>query len=59
MTQQTSKNFCKDCNEKKLYSDEFDAYYCETCNKWLESTCSDPNCEYCVRRPQTPENLNK
>jgi hypothetical protein len=59
MSNGKSKNFCEDCGDKKRYSDEFDAFYCEKCNKWLESICDDTNCEFCIRRPQTPENLNK
>lgn len=44
---------CKeDC--KKNYSEEYDAYYCETCNKWLEDTCGDDSCEYCTKRPEYP-----
>jgi hypothetical protein len=38
----------------KVYSEEYDAYYCETCNEWLESSCDDPTCEYCVNRPKVP-----
>ena len=38
----------------KAYSEEYDSYYCETCNEWYESTCDDPTCEYCVERPTTP-----
>ena len=45
-----------DCKEdcKKNYSEEYDAYYCETCNTWLEDTCDDANCEYCTKRPPAP-----
>ncbi len=36
------------------YSDEYDAYFCATCRKWLERRCLDPLCEYCRRRPFRP-----
>lgn len=40
----------------KLYSEEFDAEYDTETNKWLESVCSDPYCNYCKNRPPTPIN---
>jgi len=47
-------NYC-DCGNKKSYSQEYDTYYCEVCNKWLEEKCSDITCEYCISRPPTPK----
>jgi len=49
-----TSNLCN-CNEDKLYSDKYDAYYCKVCNKWAEDKCSDPTCEYCTTRPDQPE----
>ena len=43
-------NYCK-CGAKKSYSDEYDAYYCNSCQQWLEDKCSDPTCEFCANRP--------
>jgi len=43
-----------DNNCKKAYSEQYDAYYCETCNKWTEDKCDDPECEFCLARPATP-----
>ena len=43
-----------DCGNTKLYSAEYDTYYCEDCNKWLEDTCSDRNCHFCNNRPLFP-----
>jgi len=40
------------------YSEVYDAYYCETCNEWLDSACDDPTCEYCINRPLTPKENN-
>ena len=45
-----------DC--KSTYSEEYDAQYCETCNEWLEDTCDDPTCEFCIKRPLTPKEEN-
>lgn len=46
-----------DCNQHKKYSDEYDAYYCEECNTWLESKCDDPTCEFCTVRPEKPNEI--
>jgi hypothetical protein len=46
------------CEETKKYSAEYDVYYCENCNKWLESKCSDPKCEFCTTRPESPNIQN-
>jgi hypothetical protein len=51
-------NYCK-CGTKIVYSSEYDAYYCDYCNEWMESKCDDPNCEYCTIRPATPKPLDK
>ena len=48
-------NYC-DCNSKKKFSDQYDAYYCASCNEWMESKCDDPECEYCNNRPDKPVN---
>jgi hypothetical protein len=53
MANDVNPNYC-DCEDKKSYSQEYDAYYCKSCDKWLEDKCDDPNCEYCTTRPQTP-----
>ena len=42
------------CQETKKYSEEYDCFYCDTCNKWTEDKCDDPTCEYCTTRPETP-----
>jgi len=57
LTQKWS-HFCLDCNSKKLYSEDYDTYYCRECDKWLEEQCSDIYCEYCARRPLTPNDQN-
>lgn len=54
-TTQKWSEFCSDCGNKKRYSEDYDAYYCVSCNKWLENKCSDANnCEYCAYRPPNP-----
>lgn len=46
---------CPTCSsEKRLYSEEYDAHYCDFCNAWLEDICGDSDCEYCQARPPKP-----
>ena len=42
------------CSSSKDYSDDYDAYFCASCNVWLESGCKDPDCIFCKDRPNTP-----
>ena len=37
-----------------VYLDEFDAYACPSCNRWLEEKCRDPYCGRCPNRPEVP-----
>lgn len=45
---------CSNCQGPIIYSHDFDATFCPSCNEWKESTCSEPNCDYCQMRPKTP-----
>ncbi len=36
---------------KKVYSEQYDAFYDEDTNEWLEPVCGDINCDYCGNRP--------
>ena len=47
-------NHCPDCLETLAYNDEFDSIYCEACDEWRDSPCTDPSCEYCSIRPKKP-----
>ena len=35
-------------------SDRWDSYFCVDCRIWIEDTCDDPSCEFCVGRPANP-----
>jgi hypothetical protein len=37
------------------YSEQYDAYYDEQTNEWLEDICDDPDCDLCVGRHGRPE----
>ena len=39
---------------KYVYSEEYDAYYDEDTNEWLDDKCDDPTCEFCMNRPERP-----
>lgn len=45
---------CLKCGDSQIYFDDYDAYFCPTCNAWLESRCSDAPCSYCCQRPAQP-----
>lgn len=41
------------------YSHPYDAYYCPTCDVWLESGCFDFDCYYCCpHRPEKPSQVD-
>lgn len=46
-------------NERPLRNEEYDCYYCVGCGEWLETKCSDINCEFCSKRPEKAPNVNK
>ena len=50
----TSK-ICDACSKPLYYSHKYDAMYCPNCNVWTEEKCDEPNCEYCIDRPEKPE----
>ena len=42
-------------DEKDIaYSKEYDAYYNQATNEWIDTKCDDPACEYCTNRPERP-----
>lgn len=50
-------NWCPKCSSEVQYSNQYDAYYCELCNEWLESKCDDQECEFCPPRPDKPSQI--
>lgn len=50
-----SGSVCSKCGQKTIYHIyQYDAWCCTSCNEWFEGTCSDPDCPFCSRRPETP-----
>ena len=37
------------------YSEQYDAYYDEQTNEWLEDICDDPDCDLCIGMHGRPE----
>jgi len=50
---------CDKCQEKRLYDERYDAWYCLTCDEWLEKECGDSNCFFCAMRPHKPSRRPK
>lgn len=48
------KSVCSECEKPLLYFYTYDAICCISCNVWTEEKCSDPECEFCSKRPDTP-----
>lgn len=46
--------YCQNGEHELSYSREFDAMYCQICDTWDEFKCDDPNCVYCLGRPERP-----
>ena len=40
--------------EKISLNINYDCFYCKECDKWLENSCGDESCSYCLSRPEKP-----
>lgn len=51
---------CRKCgSDKKIVRiDQYDAMVCRNCLTWTESGCNDPKCEFCSKRPPTPNGID-
>jgi hypothetical protein len=45
---------CPQCGCAVEYSHRHHSYLFPTCNRWLEPTCADSECEFCAGRPIRP-----
>ncbi|MCM1506877.1 MAG: toxin-antitoxin system protein [Ruminococcus flavefaciens] len=48
------KAICSECGKPLLYFYTYDAVCCISCDVWTEEKCSDPECEFCSKRPDSP-----
>jgi len=39
------------------YNKQYDAYYDDEKDVWLEGKCDNPNCEFCKDRPSKPSEV--
>jgi len=53
------EDVCVRCERVVSYSENFDTFYCEDCNLWLEERCVDPLCTVCAKRPIRPIKKSK
>ncbi len=53
-SKQNQNMTCPKCGGKKEMDWEHDAYYCPTCDIWLEEVCSNTQCCHCEGRPERP-----
>ncbi len=49
---------CAQCDQPLIRIDQYDAYACRNCLTWHEPKCSSSDCEFCLTRPDLPENIN-
>lgn len=50
---------CIECLHQLNYNEEYDSEFCSTCDEWREESCLDPDCEYCLARPEKPSSCKK
>jgi ribosomal protein S27AE len=48
------QEYCNRCGQRTEMNHDYDAHYCGRCNRWIDSTCRDPHCVYCSKRPERP-----
>lgn len=48
------RRICNRCGQATEMNHDFDALFCRGCNRWIESKCSNPDCQFCARRPARP-----
>lgn len=57
MTDERMRGECPGCGGPIYRKAKHDGEYCPECDVWLVGTCSDPECEYCVGRPEKPSEV--
>jgi hypothetical protein len=48
------RDYCNRCGQPIELDWDYDAHFCRSCNRWIDSKCSDPQCSYCSKRPVRP-----
>lgn len=50
---------CDNCGVVGMHNEQYDSYYCPECKEWLESRCSDEDCEICAGKPANAKELEQ
>ncbi len=47
---------CRSCGDTTSITRDpkYDAYFCEACDRWLETPCTGVGCDMCSGRPARP-----
>lgn len=45
---------CDTCGSELRMIEELDTYVCDKCDAWMESKCSDKDCQFCTKRLDKP-----
>jgi hypothetical protein len=53
----SKRRVCPQCGREADHCSEYDSYYCEVCDIWLDPVCGDPNCMFCAHRPEKPSQI--
>ena len=53
------KPVCDCGNSNVVLNEKHDAYYCASCDKWLDPACDDDACEFCKGRVEKPSQLSQ
>lgn len=48
---------CPHCEDSSSYNFSYEAYFCRSCDLWLEKACGDESCQFCAIRPATPSSI--
>ena len=54
----SKRRVCPQCGREADHCSEYDSYYCEVCDIWLDPVCGDPNCIFCAHRPEKPAQID-
>lgn len=50
--------YCEECGAEMISCEEYDTYYCSSCDTWGEEKCEDEYCPFCPTRPDKPSQLD-
>lgn len=45
---------CSECTGRVCFDERWDAFFCPSCDVWLEAACGARRCAFCGGRPARP-----